>query len=89
MSCENERERRTWLSHLRIRKQEIIKEQLGHKEKRVCTIQINQIIAKKYENRWNFSGGEAEGRRGGGDIGRENNLEGNIEMQNLVMAPCL
>merc|ERR1712146_553516 len=81
LSCENDITRTTWLNHLRIRKQEIIKESLGHRKPNPAHIEVNKIITKKYENLWNMkfasSGTESKG----------NFFEGSIEMQNKVMNP--
>lgn len=81
LSCENDITRTTWLNHLRVRKQEIIKESLGHRKPNPAHIEVNKIITKKYENLWNMkfasSGAESKG----------NFYEGSIEMQNMVMNP--
>ena len=81
LSCENDITRTTWLNHLRARKQEIIKESLGHRKANPAHVEVNKIITKKYENLWNMKFSSFGSER------RENFYEGNIEMQNMVMNP--
>ena len=81
LSCENDITRTTWLNHLRVRKQEIIKENLGHRTANPAHIEVNKIIFKKYQNQWNLKLQSSEREN------RSNFFEGNIEMQNMAMNP--